>query len=374
MPPSLAELFESLPNGLLWVSGDGTVRHATAQATTRTGLTAGRKVWDPDLARAIAQVTRAGAAQRVSTTGIAPAGASSPQLSCRVIPGLGREDAFVIIEVDATADGAVMNKLMQVIDSDLREPIHDAALHLGKLAKPSADPQLQPTLDALQHLTGALATLLDLARVWQGGALMTDERIELWPLLQQVWLDVEGLAAERRITVRFRAEQPPESLAPLYGNPAWLRRVMHECLDAAVRSSRAGASLNIEHHQNGAHAMVVFRDCGVFAPKAMDALPFPSSRKRTGEAARRLGAREQIGLELCRHVLALHGGQLREENDDGLRNFLIELPTGAPYSPVAATIDVAQVQQYAHDLSELMARNRSHRTGRPPTATTHAST
>ena len=71
-----------------------------------------------------------------------------------------------------------------------------------------------------------------------------------------------------------------------------------------------------------------------------------------------LAAREQIGLKLCQHIVALHGGQLREEEEDGLRNFLIDLPTGAPHRADEAAIDVAQAQQYARDLSALMTRAR----------------
>jgi hypothetical protein len=375
MHASLAELFEAIPQGLLWVMRDGTVRHATGPATTRTGLSAGRKLWDPDLVRAVADVLRTGSPAAVEATGVAPAGGSSPTLKCRVLPGLGRDDVFVMVDSDSASDGAALRKMMQVIDSDLRAPVKESVAQLATWARHSPDPQVQPTLDALQHLTAAMDTLLDLARIWQAGALMSDERIELWPLLQQVWQDAEPLASERKTTVRFKAAQSPDSLAPLYGNPSWLRRVMRECLEAAIRSSRPGGTLHIEHHQNGPHALVIFRDSGVFAGRQSDAVAMPTSQRKpaagtAAAAARRLSARDQLGLELCRHVLALHGGQLREEDEDGLRSFLLELPTGAPFRPVATAIDAAQIQQYAHDLAELMARSRLRKKPGPAAAPT----
>jgi hypothetical protein len=61
--------------------------------------------------------------------------------------------------------------------------------------------------------------------------------------------------------------------------------------------------------------------------------------------------------------VTLHGGRLREEMEDGLRNFLIDLPTGAPHRSDSAQLDIAQAQRYARDLAALMARAR-----RPPTA------
>jgi hypothetical protein len=56
--------------------------------------------------------------------------------------------------------------------------------------------------------------------------------------------------------------------------------------------------------------------------------------------------------------MSLHGGQLREEEEDGMRNFLIDLPTGAPYRAEDAAMDAAQAQRYAADLATLMARRR----------------
>ena len=62
--------------------------------------------------------------------------------------------------------------------------------------------------------------------------------------------------------------------------------------------------------------------------------------------------------------MAQHGGQLREEHDDGQRNFLIDLPTGAPFRPEATAADIAQAQVYARDLAALMARRRDARSNK----------
>ena len=76
----------------------------------------------------------------------------------------------------------------------------------------------------------------------------------------------------------------------------------------------------------------------------------------------RLASRDLIGLKLCQQIVAQHGGQLREEHDDGQRNFLIDLPTGAPFRTEVSAADIAQAQAYARDLAALMARRRDSRT------------
>jgi len=109
----------------------------------------------------------------------------------------------------------------------------------------------------------------------------------------------------------------------------------------------------------GPRALIVFRDCGVFAPRSATAVEMPGVARGARPAATRLNARDQIGLKLCQHIVSLHGGQLRDEVEDGIHNFLIDLPTGAPHrSDAQSQVDTAQAQRYATDLAALMARAR----------------
>jgi hypothetical protein len=293
MHASLAELLENLKPGLLWVARDGTVRYANGEGTARTGLATSRKLYDPDLMRAVTAAIVGRVPRQVAAVGVKNTERSvSQELRCRVIPGLASDDAFVLIGHDVTHDDGVgYDNLMQVIRADVRDPLRDA-----------------------QAEAGALATL--------------------------------------------------------YGSEHWLGRVFEECLEAAVRSARRGATLEIEHRQMGPRAMVIFRDCGVFVPRGVreGGTMLSSTAKSVPHGG--LSARDQIGLKLCRHIVSLHGGQLRGEEEDGVRNFLIELPTGAPHRNDQSQLDVAQAQRYATDLAALMSRARTH--GKPTGKTTLA--
>jgi K+-sensing histidine kinase KdpD len=175
------------------------------------------------------------------------------------------------------------------------------------------------------------------------------------------------------VSVRFRSRSSGLTLATLYGSQPWIERVLLECLEAAIRSTRSQGALDIEYCQMGPRALIIFRDCGVFRPtddpdavemKAAQPAPAKSATPaRSAKPAPRLTARDQIGLKLCQHVIAMHGGLLREEDEGGLRNFLIDLPTGAPHREDHAQLDIEQAQVYARDLSALMTRAR-----RRPTA------
>lgn len=361
MHSTLAELLENLKPGLLWVSRDGLVRYANGDAGARTGLASGRRLYDPDMARAVSAVVTGREPRAVNAFG-APAqqGGAVPELKCRVIPGLSADDAFVLIGNDPNAGhGAAFDNLLHLLQHDLREPLAVAGKAL-RAAQAGASGVVDALCGSIDELLLTLNKLVDLASVWGSTALLANDRIEPWPLLLQVWGELQSLAQSRSIKVRFLAQGATESLATIYGSEPWLRRVFVECLDSALRSARPGVTLVIEHIQLGPRALIVFRDCGVFAAPSSDSVSMPSPAKGTKPAARRLSANDQIGFKLCQHIISLHGGQLREENEDGLRNFLIDLPTGAPHRNTAQSqIDVVQAERYAADLAALMVRARA---------------
>lgn len=363
MHASLTELLENLRPGLLWVTREGIVRYANGEAAARTGLAPGRKLYDPDLARAVAQSVAGRVPRVVAATGVVNGAAGNGEMSCRVIPGLAQDDAFVLIGPQiGQDDGSGYDNLMQAIRTDVREPLRSARAALEIVQSQAGAGEVEALADGVGQVLDVVDKLVDLASLWGSGTLLANDRIELWPMLQQVWAEVEPLAMDRAVKVRFHAQTGADSLATLYGSERWLKRVFAECLDAAVRATQRGSLLEIEHRQMGARALIVFRDCGVFAARnsAAPGVPMPASAKGAAARLPAAGAREQIGLKLCQHIVSLHGGQLREEHEDGQRNFLIDLPTGAPHRDAGPQLDIAQAQRYASDLAALMNRARKH--------------
>ncbi len=363
MHASLTELLENLRPGLLWVTREGIVRYANGEAAARTGLAPGRKLYDPDLAKAVSQSVAGRVPRAVAAAGVVGAGASNVEMKCRVIPGLAQDDAFVLIGPQiGQDDGSGFDNLMQAIRTDVREPLRGARAALELVQSHSGAGEIEALADGVGQVLDVVDKLVDLASLWGSGTLLANDRIELWPMLQHVWAEIEPLAMDRAVKVRFHAQTGADSLATLYGSERWLKRVFAECLDAAVRATQRGSLLEIEHRQMGARALIVFRNCGVFAARnsAAAGVPMPARAKVATPKQPVAGAREQIGLKLCQHIVSLHGGQLREEHEDGQRNFLIELPTGAPHRDAAPQLDIAQAQRYASDLAALMNRARRH--------------
>ena len=128
MHASLAELLENLKPGLLWVARDGVVRYANSHGQANTGLATGRKLADPHLLRDVERVVATQAPRLLHAQGAQlVSGDAPPQLKYRVIPGLARDDAFVLITPDGMHDeGVGYDNLMQAIRSDLRDPLREA--------------------------------------------------------------------------------------------------------------------------------------------------------------------------------------------------------------------------------------------------------
>ena len=280
----------------------------------------------------------------------------------------------MLIAPDAARDKNVaLDNLMQVLKTDLGDPLRAAQ---GRLASARESRQgrgrgeIDELFDSLAELTGLLDRINDLASIWGSGALLDTDRIELWDLLMKAWEQAEPVALARGVTVAFKSELNPADLPAMYGSQPWLMKVLQECIGAAVRSTRAGGSLTIEHRQMGPRALIIFRDSGVFSTIEPGASAMPRSGQRQ-RGRNPLSGRDFIGLRLARQVVALHGGALREENEDGVRNFVVDLPTGAPHRREQGQLDIAQAQRYASDLAALMARARK-RPATPATAATPA--
>jgi len=285
MNSALTELLENQRSGLLWVRRDAVVRYANSEAILCTGLTAGSKIRDEGLARAIADTVDAGVAKAAASLGIASVpGAAMPELQCRVIPGLARDDAFVFVRnTNSTDPSDAYNNLMVVIRSDLHEPFRQIENALA-ISRDGDVHNVDVLVNQLHELTQVTGKLIDLAAVWNSGALLTDDRIELWPLLQSVWGELEPLAINLNVKVRFRAQDRANSLGTIYGSEKWLKRVFLECLESALRSNRSGSTLDIVYRQLGPRVLLVFRDCGAFAQVDDKAIELNSRSCKTPDA------------------------------------------------------------------------------------------
>jgi hypothetical protein len=342
MHASMSELLEHLKPGLIWVGSDGVVRYANRSGSRCTGLATGSRIADRALSRAVIGAT-IGQIPRQATLPLAPSahGVPGATVGCRVVPGPGGDDAFVFVDAHA-GDGTGVDTVMRALRHDLRDPLRSAQASLELAQQTPArgrdTGEIEALLDRVGRLLEVADQLLELAALWDEGLCAADDRIELWAVLQQAWGEVEPEARARGVRVHFGADPLDRTPVTLYGSERWLRRVFVECLQSAVRGTRAGGEVQVRHQQDGGHARIALL-----------------ARRPAGEVG---DGSEAVARQLCRHVLLRHGGRLRDEDEGPLRQLVIELPTGAPSQVDDAQLAIAQAQRYARDLSALMLRRR----------------
>lgn len=374
MHPSLELIFSHLSGGLLWLGADGRIKYANARARQLAGLEVGQQLPDGTLKKAVA-VIGSGRHDRPIDMEYLPAAGEQRLLHAQAAPAMTPGDVFVFLDEAAPhGEPLALDNLMTVIRTDLTAPLERLERSLKALRDGHANATAaEEALGQAHVLVDTLKRMVDLSDLWSSDSLLANDRLEVWGLLQQAWQQTQAFAETRRVTVRLVNQIARDEMPVTYGSEFWVRRVVTESLQAALRSAQTGATIDIELRQMGPRVLIVFRNSGMWPAAARNAVMLNDAqarrpaqmRPRGGSTPAQLNAKDLIGLHLCERIIRLHGGLLREEIDElGLRNFLIDLPTGAPGRELnEAAMDAAQAQRYAADLSALMARRRKAQAG-----------
>ncbi|MBB1163347.1 PAS domain-containing protein [Aquariibacter albus] len=357
MQRSLHTLFETLSDGFLWIGRDLRIRYANQKAELRLGLRTGTALPDGPLLKAVLRTLGGQTSPNVPWPN-----RSEPEapFDCRVMGGLSKDDCMVFIGGRAAQgqDTGFDNFLMAVRD-DLQQPLAQFADTVRRIPRTQRSPLSEELVATAETLAETLARLLDLGSLWERESLVSTDRVELWPLLEEAWRELQPLAERRHVRVRFSGFGDPQRLAPVYGSAFWLRRVLLECLLATVRRAPADSFVDVEHTQMGPRMVIMLRDCGAMAGERPDRVEL-ARPEAPASAPTRAPAREILGIRLCQRIVALHGGHLREEHDAGVHNLLIDLPTGAPARDTETALNAAQLERYVQDLTALLRERKEH--------------
>ena len=136
MHATLAEILENQKSGLLWVTHDGIVRYANGDACSRTGLAGGSKLYDPDLVHAVERSALQRVSASLTVTGRpSVVGEAIPELRCRVVPGLAKDDAFVFLRDESSADAGIAYEWLVELGNPQRQD-HEMKVLRHHLAHP----------------------------------------------------------------------------------------------------------------------------------------------------------------------------------------------------------------------------------------------
>lgn len=233
------------------------------------------------------------------------------------------------------------NGFLSILTHDLKTPLGTIIGYTQLLARRFERDAVQQPAKILANLrfieaaakkmTGQVNEVLEIARLQQGEVPSLErEPVDLVSLVQQVSSDLQPLSMQPTITVNA-------AVSSLVGQ--WdvrqLERMLSNLLSNAIKYSPAGGRITVEvatqeaTATEPAYAVVRVRDQGVGIP-AQDLPYIFEPFRRAGNMADRIDG-TGIGLTSVRNGVAMHGGTIAVESEEGVgTTFTVRLPLNPP--------------------------------------------
>lgn len=359
MASTIQELIENIRDGFVLLGEAGEPRYCNAAAKTTLGEDVKNLTSDPAM-RAALKARAAGTVKLPFAFKLEWNGGRRV-LPCLLINApVGNGLTLLVQPVAAVVEQPALANVLELIRGQLLRPVKSLA---KTLETPDETGDLENTLMKLRDVSAELEKLVEFAAVFGEERLNAADRIVVKDLIDEVWRELAGFAQSRDIAASmtgFGADLPP-----IYGNREWLRRVVRELLDNAIRHSKsrppAGShqktQIEITARQMGPHLVLGIRNAGIgMLPRVADRIFMPFN---TAVASNRdHGKSLSLGLPLVHKLVELHGGRVKIGSDgEDSAECVIELPTGAPQHD-ASKLDLQQAKRYAEDLGKLLARRK----------------
>jgi signal transduction histidine kinase/CheY-like chemotaxis protein len=286
-------------------------------------LVVGRRITTPI-------ATLAASAQRFGAEGVldpgAPAGVTEVEDVRRAVV-----DAATLVQrraAEAEDANRAKDEFLAVLSHELRTPLNAIfgwarMLQSGQLDAAGRTRALEVIVRQANAQLQLIDDLLDVSRVTSGKMRLEVRPVDLVPVVEQALDAVRPAAAAR--DVRLQTNLQPVTTIP--GDPNRLQQVVWNLLINAVKFTPAGGTVRVDVRPSGAGVDVVVADTGMgITPEV---LPFVFDRFRQADSSStRSHTGLGLGLALVRHLVELHGGQVRAHSDGPGRGavFTVTLP------------------------------------------------
>ena len=209
---------------------------------------------------------------------------------------------------------------------ELRTPLAlmQAQLELFSAEHPDILPETAAFLSLLreqtERLTQMTKTLLEMSSLQQ---VARNERIQLAPMVEEIFTDLASLAEKRSITLEAEGD------AALTGSDALIYRMLFNLTENAVKYNRLGGSVRVELAQGQEKCIIRVSDTGCGIPDEYQRSIFHPFFRVDKSRSREYGG-AGLGLSLVWEIADLHGGSVWvEESSDKGTTIAVELPAGA---------------------------------------------
>ena len=218
---------------------------------------------------------------------------------------------------------------------ELRTPLAlmQAQLELFSSEHPDVLPETAEFLTLLreqtERLTQMTKTLLEMSNLQQ---VARNERIQLAPMIEEIFTDLAPLAEKRGVTLDAEGD------GSLIGSDALIYRLLFNLTENAVKYNRPGGSVRVELAQGQEKCIIRVSDTGCGIPEEYQRSIFHPFFRVDKSRSREYGG-AGLGLSLVWEIANLHGGSVWvEESSDKGTTIAVELLAGAENDSPGADI------------------------------------
>ena len=218
---------------------------------------------------------------------------------------------------------------------ELRTPLAlmQAQLELFSSEHPDVLPETAEFLALLreqtERLTQMTKTLLEMSNLQQ---VARNERIQLAPMIEEIFADLAPLAEKRSITLEAEGD------GVMTGSDALIYRLLFNLTENAVKYNRLGGSVRVCVTQEPEKLRIRVSDTGCGIPEKYQQSIFQPFFRVDKSRSREYGG-AGLGLSLVWEIANLHGGSVWvEESSDKGTTIAVELPAGTESDSLSVDI------------------------------------
>ncbi len=207
---------------------------------------------------------------------------------------------------------------------ELRTPLSlmQAQLELFTAEHPEVSPETADFLRLLceqtERMTQMTKTLLEMSEL---RTVPCTERIEIGPMVEEIFTDLAPLAERKNITLKATGD------GTMTGSDTLLYRLLYNLTENAIRYNRPGGTVHIAvaYEASCLHITVTDTGCGIPQPYRESIFqPF----FRVDKSRSRENGGVGLGLSLAWEIVALHGGEIRvAESSEKGTTISVKFPT-----------------------------------------------
>jgi two-component system phosphate regulon sensor histidine kinase PhoR len=323
-------ILERLPDPLIVLGADGTVRRANVAARSAFGDDMPAVLRHPGLRRAIERAMAQGASQTAELSLPVPVARDVHATVVPMDPPLADGGQAVVLLSDRTRERVVERMradFVANVSHELRTPLASLIGFTETLRGPAADdPPAQQRFLAIMAEQGArmnrlIDDLLSLSRIELTEHQVPSDRVDLADLVPRLVAGLEPRLAERKVRLSM---QIADGLPAVAGDADQMAQVLQNLLDNAVKYGRDGGAVALSVRlaegaprwpaRPGVAISVTDQGAGI-PPEHLPRLTERFYRVDKGRS-RAVGG-TGLGLAIVKHIVNRHRGQLSIESKVG---------------------------------------------------------